>query len=62
MDKQGQIMSRGDQCCKVKLRKESGAGEGGGMLVYLGVPDSSTKKAFKQLIIHSPVLSVPVSN
>ena len=55
-------MSRGDQCCKVKLRKESGAGEGGGMLVYLGVPDSSTKKAFKQLIIHSPVLSVPVSN
>lgn len=62
MDKQGQIMSRGDQCCKVKLRKESGAGEDGGMLVHLGEPDSSTKKAFKQFIIHSPVLSVPVSN
>ena len=55
-------MSQGDQRCKVKLGKESGAGEGGEMLVYLGESEGSTKKAFKQLIIHFPVLSVPVSN
>lgn len=47
--------------CKVKLRKESGAWEGGENASLSG-ESSSTKKAFKQLIIHFPVLSVPVSN